>query len=355
MNRRNINKMIQVLGSIFSTCIILAPEIPMKIVQHMLLGIIVSAVVFWKYDKIEWRQYVHKETFLLDFTIVIMFCNAFYNRWLPSSKVAIIAGLCHLQVKTFLVLVSLGLGAMAISFVDIVIWNGKRYITKVPNGNNPVKNILSVCVVLLFQYISLQYSAMQTIYGIISPGILLLIYNLLILLAINLLALLIVQRWNITLAITSVLSCVWSIANYYVILFHGSPLYISELRNTKTAFAVAGTYTYNISGVVILCLIILLMQLKYIGTHVKFDDRKFCVRRFLYRLGMLVFSTGFIYIAAYCSGAFDKNEWNWSACVREDGFLVRALANIKMSSNPISKPEGYELSKIFTNGGGIRH
>lgn len=351
MNRRNLNKMIQILGSIFSTCIILAPEIPMKIAQHMLAGTIIIAVVFWKYDKIEWRQYVHKEIFLLDSAIVTMMCNDFYNRWLPSSKVAIIAGLCHLQVKTFLVLVSLGLGAMTISFVDIVIWNGKRYITKVLNCKKSVKNIFSICIVLLFQYISLQYSTVQSIDGIISLGILLLIYNLLILLAINLLVLLMVQRWNITLAITSVLSCVWSIANYYVILFHGSPLYASELRNIKTAFAVAGTYTYSISWIVVLCGAILVMQLIYIGKYVKFDDRKFCARRFLYRLGMLTFSAGFIYIVAYCSGMFDKNEWNWKACASEDGFVVRTFANIKMSSNPISEPEGYELSKIFTNGG----
>lgn len=56
MNRRNLNKMIQIMCSIFSICIIIAPENLMKVLLHLLAGIIVSVFMFWKYDKLAWNQ-----------------------------------------------------------------------------------------------------------------------------------------------------------------------------------------------------------------------------------------------------------------------------------------------------------
>jgi len=52
---------------------------------------------------------------------------------------------------------------------------------------------------------------------------------------VNLILVLVVQRWEIVLSITSVLCGLWSVAGYYVTMYHGSPLCFTMLRSIGTA------------------------------------------------------------------------------------------------------------------------
>ena len=67
---------------------------------------------------------------------------------------------------------------------------------------------------------------------------------LLTMLALMLLLSLLSGRLGRGMCLAAILVTIWGIANHYVLLFHGSPMFLSELANTKTALNVISGYTF---------------------------------------------------------------------------------------------------------------
>ena len=63
----------------------------------------------------------------------------------------------------------------------------------------------------------------------------------------NLVLAVLIRRWEIVLSLTCTISLLWSIANHYVIAFHGSPLFISEFANFTAAMGVIQGYSFTFS------------------------------------------------------------------------------------------------------------
>lgn len=342
-------KLLHILISVFSLCILTTQEIISKVIIALLCGVIFSIIVFLFYDKLKWKEFIHKNLLVIDSIIIIMLAHNFYIRWLPSSKIALIANLFHLPTKVFLTCTSIILGIMAIGTVDwilgIIIEKIKKIALKRVSKEKAYEYFFIVFVMFL-QYVSLQYSALHSLQNIFQQKITVVLFNMLIILAINLGVLLIVQRWRVALCVTSVLFCIWSIANYYVILFHGSPLYFSELVNTKTAFAVAGTYSYELSVPVICAIIILIAQIEYIFKYISPKNILTFGRRMVMRIGMLGVDCLIIYVLL--SNIFSHNTgWTaWKSDIINKGFMVCVIEDIFSSTEPIIEPEGYDIEII---------
>ena len=103
--------------------------------------------------------------------------------------------------------------------------------------------VLAVLAVSFLQAFQLHYSLAGGFGAFFRLGPALLLLNTAILLWLNLGAKLLFQKWQVSMAVTAVLVTVWSIANFYVVKFHGSPLLFSEFANFGTAMNVIGGYT----------------------------------------------------------------------------------------------------------------
>ena len=131
-----------------------------------------------------------------------------------------------------------------------------------------------VVAVIFSQSFQLNYSAFPSIRNYLHMGIAIICLNALLIACVNLLLRLLFRRWETVLTITSVLSLLWSIANYYVIEFHGSPLFVSEFLNFRAAAAVAGGYEYRISKVVIGLLLVFAVEV-FLIVLLRFPLRRF--------------------------------------------------------------------------------
>ena len=102
---------------------------------------------------------------------------------------------------------------------------------------------LMLLAVSLLQYIQIHFSAVPSYRALITLGPVLL--NVAIMLWLNLAAKMLLQKWYISVTVTSVLTTAWSIADFYIVKFHGSPLFFSEFASFRTAVSVMGEYHYE--------------------------------------------------------------------------------------------------------------
>ena len=103
--------------------------------------------------------------------------------------------------------------------------------------NRIARNVLIAAVVFL-QYLQLQYSVTQDLPAIFTQDLRIMLLNMAFLGAFTMALSLVLQSVTLSLLISSLAVTLWSIADHYVILFHGSPLFPSELLNFRTAMNV---------------------------------------------------------------------------------------------------------------------
>ncbi|MBR4733153.1 MAG: sulfatase-like hydrolase/transferase [Lachnospiraceae bacterium] len=164
-----------------------------------------------------------------------------------------------------------------------------------------------------------------------------------------------------TILVTSLITFVWSIANYYTVTYHGSPLFLSEYANLMTALDVAGSYSFGIDGDVVklICIILALqgvaflvkmMEQKGPGTVAGSPKRRVC--------GLVIGMTGLGMASFLVLGPLKlKPEttmgWSWKAGVEKYGFLVCCLEDAHNGmANPYKMPEGYSLEALSNVEGG---
>ncbi|MGN8963368.1 hypothetical protein [Bariatricus sp. HCP28S3_D3] len=272
--KKSLVRVVHILCSILSICVLITPEVFSEIVSYLACGMLLSIVVFIFYDRLQWGQYIQKKFFSIDLIIIILLAYDFHTRWIPSSMVAVIAGTWGLSSSVFLWLVAGTLGAMAIGTVNWVVSKISKFAEKIVGNKEYLYNYFFILLIFILQYLSLQYSSLESLKMILRQDVSMVFLNILIVLAVNMVMILFLQKWRISLCVTSIIVCIWSIANYYVILFHGSPLYISELvNNTETAFEVIATYDYHLSIVMIFSIIILMAELEYIFKYSNFPHQ----------------------------------------------------------------------------------
>lgn len=161
----------------------------------------------------------------------------------------------------------------------------------------------------------------------------------------------IVRKLWISVLITSVLSIIWSIANYYTVQYHGSPLFAAEFANLKTAMEVMGGYSFKIDSDVIklLCVFFALMVVLVATFAVEkkayvSETSKKPPRRLIHLIAGLIGITVCVGLAAIPLGLKPNNTmgWSWKEGVKNYGFLVCSIEDIcNTISDPYKTPDGY--------------
>ena len=161
------------------------------------------------------------------------------------------------------------------------------------------------------------------------------------------------NRFRIVSVIVSIVNTVLSVANYYVIMYHGSPLNAFEIMKIGTAADVASNYSYVpnrdvllLLGITVLQLLIAVFLMPFLRGREALNERAVP----LLSIALAIF-VGANYVATY--DVDSKTSWSWIedysaygtvACVK-DSFI--SMKNLKV------KPEGYskeKLSEISLNG-----
>lgn len=216
----------------------------------------------------------------------------------------------------------------------------------------PVSLILRRLVLYLsvsfLECLSLEFSALSSFEAVFRRSPAAWLADLGLIMLMNLVVTVILRKAGIALPLMALIFACWSIANYYTILFHGSPAYPSELENAGTAAQVAGSYHYPISVEVVLaaCLfaIEILIILFFLWRRKKPDWGR--VKRWQVRLAGLIISL-VVAGAAYMSapGAYQA-QMPWHDAVTRFGFMICSLEDITNKADPIAMPEGYSAEAL---------
>lgn len=160
----------------------------------------------------------------------------------------------------------------------------------------------------------------------------------------------------ISLLVSSVLAFLWSIADYYTVLYHGSPLFLDEYANFKTAMAVANTYSFSVDSSVIKEVIGFAVSLALVFFSKYVEKRNEIVKKKgNIKARIVAFFSGLIGIGAVFFVVLGpvnlKPEttmgWSWVAGVKKYGIFVCTIEDADNSiKNPVWVPEGYSLDSF---------
>lgn len=325
-----------------------------KIIGMIITCFLVTCVICIKakvFMQSEFR-YLHKENIVPDVVITLIFMMNFFYRWISSYKVAAIAARVHLPEKAMLLCIALLLGFMAIHAIDSVFSIYKYYVICDKNSKLVMEwanDFPAFMMISIIQYLLLFYSTCPSMADVIKQNIVVIFLNAAYIMAFNLFLYIVIRRKKVVYIISTLMVTVWSIGNYYVIKFHGSPLYFSEFANTMTAVKVMSGYKFGISKeilVIAVTALALFLAIMLLGPSESEANTGTKGRVFgtvvLFMVSTLVCFGGYKYI----------NPGNttilWSDDVKSNGFMIESVRDYYLNTHPVVIPDGYDENLLNT-------
>ena len=217
-------------------------------------------------------------------------------------------------------------------------------------GKIPMRVLHAAFILLLvfLQFYIMQYSLIhfpKLTFGMVRKYYLL---NIVLILAVSLLLVLFLQRWRYALLVSTVLFIAWGFSNHYVLLLHGSPLYLAELANTKTAFEVVANYSISLGEIPWSVVALSFYTCVILHTFWIMDRRYGTLswKIFLARLLLLGAFSYPIYSTLLAKNAKVINGARPTYYASRYGFVCVAAADAAKSMHPIIEPEGYSPEKL---------
>ncbi len=160
------------------------------------------------------------------------------------------------------------------------------------------------------------------------------------------------KRW-IACLVGSVFFMIFSIINYYVIDYHGTPITYQEIYNIRTALNVVGAYTFSITKRIILIFMIGVIEgigiwyirKSKIAEFYTEKRKKESVIQGILLLGIIV-SFFLVFIRENEYKEKMTVSWNWNEQYNTCGALPCFIESIVQGMEKVHKPEGYSLEKI---------
>ena len=231
------------------------------------------------------------------------------------------------------------------AFIDKLNFVLNRY-----NKFHVLEIIISIFIVL-FQYLAFQYSSVLDIKMLFSQKPIIYLFNTTMLFCLTLFFNIFIQKYKISFILSSIFIGVWSIANYFVVKYHGSPLFLSEFSNMTAAMNVAQGYSYAIDRKVIIILFFTFMSLIMCGLRLLFSsNNKWSFKSFLLQIFSFL-GLGFIMIFIIIGTPIIKERRNtmtsyWLHGVNPYGMPVCMVEDVDRMINFLTEPEGYDVSFI---------
>ncbi len=305
----------------------------------------------WLLDK---RVVWERRNLFYDLILAALLSQDFFCRLQVSSRIKSVAEALHLPLSLFLWAASAGLGLLslyAINTLRSMLICALRDKMGSKAWGKRVLRAMHILFIVFLQFLMLEYGAADSLSSILQRTPSVYLANLVLLFLTNLLLVLVLQKWRLSLLISSAVFALWSVADYYTIVFHGSPLYLSEFANVPTAANVALQYSYHLSGPVVCILLLLACAIHFILTHrTALDLPKPVGTTILRRFSALaVFAA--LSVPSYLWAVSGIRPWMpWDVAIDQGGFLACIVEDARHRLDPIEKPDGYEPSKLPENG-----
>ena len=223
-------------------------------------------------------------------------------------------------------------------------------------GERPApRRALQALVVLgvsFLQTYQLHYSAADGFRQFFTLSLPVVALNVGLLLWLNLAAKLLFQKWHVSILVTSLLTTAWSVANFFVLKFHGSPLFFSEFANFGTAMNVIDGYRFvwerRITWLLLLfaaCVIAALL----LRAARKRDARFWNTRDFLCTLAAFLGASFLLWMSLFVwetPKPLRSYSWSWRKGVENYGYPAIIVEDVEHSLNAFNLPDGYDKSHL---------
>lgn len=157
---------------------------------------------------------------------------------------------------------------------------------------------------------------------------------------------------------STLLLTIFSIANHYVILFHGNPLFYSEFINIGAALDVMHAYSFSFDNTVLIILAFAIFEIGLIFIFSQFKKMKEVKRYFDFieskfnRITITIIETVVVMLFIVLIAAPKITlSWNKLALIREDGFCFSFIADIDNVLHPCNEPKGYSAGFNVSDSG----
>lgn len=291
-----------------------------------------------------------KRLILLEPAIMLFSAVRFYEYWMTSGTLKqLINSVFSIESGLFLVIAALLIIAVSFYGVYVLLYTVRntgffQAIRRATNAHPLFRNLIIAAAAAIVFFLQFQRSSLDFLPNIYRIKPLYFIVNYAAIFLITLVTVLVVRRERLGIIILSTLVTMFCIANYYVILFHGSPLFPSEFANMKTAANVISGYKYTLSPqlVDLAGLYFLGLYLAGLCAHTAFSGVK--LRGYAVTI---ICAAAAAYIGLLSPAAL-KNAWlfSWNASVMYGGFICSAANDVKSTLHPFYCPEGYSAEKI---------
>ncbi|MBR0140537.1 MAG: hypothetical protein IJM17_09685 [Firmicutes bacterium] len=211
---------------------------------------------------------------------------------------------------------------------------------------------LLLLLIPVIWHVILQYSCLKKISELSLMRWYMFALGTAFLLALELLLIALSGRLRLPAAVLSVSVSVWSLANYYVVLYHGSPLFISTLASARTAAGVLSGYKVTLppNAVSILALFALeiclsLMLPKRLSPEGR--GKAPAKLRALAGASALVLACAFFFCVSD-RDIMPENTmgWFWGVGVDEYGYIACNYEDASNRLRPLAVPEGYSPEAV---------
>lgn len=171
-------------------------------------------------------------------------------------------------------------------------------------------------------------------------------YNYVIYLAVYVLAFVVTNRFRVAVFIGNTFTVAAGIANYYVLLYRGSPICPWDLYSIRTAADVAGGYNFSLT-MEIIAVIMLMTAINIMAFSLKGRLHNVWLRVSLAVMAV-VYTGGFYRL--YCTTDFLKNEgyeanlWEQNRGYVQNGYFLSFAMNVQYLQ--VEKPEGYSTARV---------
>ena len=265
----------------------------------------------------------------------------FFDRWTIVTPVQGLFWRLGLDIGFWMQALAIALLVLAVPFL---LWSGghlgaaaealeARY-----GGKAAVLTLVTLEAVLL--HYALQTSSQQPLFPAKGTYI---VPALLLMLAILLALALVLGRFGRAMLVGSVLCTLWAAANHYVLLFHGSPLFVSELANTRTALNVISGYSFLPDRTLVEILLLLPVELALGKSALRMEKAawpKISWKLTLSKLGGAAACAGALVLLF--AGTYYLVSWSTHEALRDYGFLPCAIDDARRRSTPFIEPAGYD-------------
>ena len=258
----------------------------------------------------------------------------FHEVWSPSSRVRNIASFFDTSNDVFLWIV--GSLCVVVSVVGIYQFISVMLLKK--------RNQTFFLIFLVLLFVQIQLSSQCTLAECFLNNDWFKVFLNLSLLFILFTPFLFLMKRRVVFFAESLVVSFFSLINHFVIRFHGSPLFPSEVLSAVAAWNVLASYRVSFDKVVFLILLVSALQLFLILNLKEETNRSINPKSILHHFCLNI---ACVYVFLLSPVAINTSlEFTWTSSISRHGFICCSLSDLKNTLFPLKEPDGYSANSI---------